>query len=326
MHQGLTSNEITESRHKHGSNAFSSSDESSFLKIIRGIVFEPMFIFLLSASFIYFFAARIQEGLIMIISIFIVAGISIYQDYRSRNAISALKKLSASKASVRREGVILQIPVNEVVVDDIVLLKEGEIVAADGIILSSNDFSLNESILTGESFTVDKSAQGNSLVYKGTLVTGGSAEIKVSAVGDSTTFGKIGISLQEIKIIKTPLQKQIASFVRNMVWIGAVAFFIVVGFNYYSSGDFIHSFLQGLTLAMSILPEEIPVAFSTFQALGAFRLLKNNIIVKQPQYVETLGSATVICADKTGTLTQNKMSIEQIYDVSKKISFDIVKT
>jgi Ca2+-transporting ATPase len=158
---------------------------------------------------------------------------------------------------------------------------------------------------------------------EGTLVTSGSATIKVTAVGLKTEFGKIGLSLQEITVVKTPLQQQIRSFVRNMVWAGAVAFIIVVGFNYYQSENFVQSFLQGLTLAMSILPEEIPVAFSTFQALGAFRLLRNNIIVKQPQYVETLGSATVICVDKTGTLTQNKMSIENVYDAAAKLSVPV---
>ena len=133
-------------------------------------------------------------------------------------------------------------------------------------------------------------------------------------------MAKSGYHLKEIKVVKTPLQNQIRSFVRIMVWIGAIAFTLVVGYNYYQSGNLIKSFLQGLTLAMSILPEEIPVAFSTFQALGAFRLLRSNIVVKQPRYVETLGAATVICVDKTGTLTQNKMSIEYLYDAISKTS------
>jgi Ca2+-transporting ATPase len=129
--------------------------------------------------------------------------------------------------------------------------------------------------------------------------------------------------MKDIGIVKTPLQQQIKSFVKKMVWAGAFAFVIVVGFHYYQSENFIESFLQGLTLAMSILPEEIPVAFSTFQALGAFRLLKHQIIVKQPQFVETLGSATVICADKTGTLTQNKMSIAFLYDAKTGTSIPV---
>ena len=175
-------------------------------------------------------------------------------------------------------------------------------------------------MLTGESFPVYKTGGNNNCVYRGTLVTSGTAMVKVNAVGNKTMFGKIGLSLQEIKVVKTPLQNQIRAFVSIMVWIGAIAFVLVVGYNYYESRDLTKSFLQGLTLAMSILPEEIPVAFSTFQALGAFRLLRNNVVVKQPQYVETLGSATVICVDKTGTLTQNKMSIEYLYDASSKNS------
>ena len=261
----------------------------------------------------------------MLVSIFIVAGISLFQEYRSQQAVLALKKISAANVNVLRNGVLSKIDSGDIVVDDLLVHEEGEIEAADGLILSANDFSLNESMLTGESFAVNKSAGNNNSVYRGTLVTSGSATIKVSAVGLKTMFGKIGLSLKEITKVKTPLQLQIRSFVRNMVWIGGVAFLLVVGFNYYLSGNLVQSFLQGLTLAMSILPEEIRVAFSTFQALGAFRLLRNNIIVKQPQFVETLGSATVICVDKTGTLTQNKMSIIYVFDALNKRSIMVVE-
>ncbi|MFM7837957.1 MAG: cation-translocating P-type ATPase, partial [Chitinophagaceae bacterium] len=234
--------------------------------------------------------------------------------------INALHKLAAPQARVLRKGLLLPIPVEEVVVNDLLLLQEGEVVAADGIILEARDLSLNESLLTGEAFPVQKFPHQQAAVYKGTLVTTGSARVRVSAVGRHTLFGKIGTSLKVITIVKTPLQKQISSFVKSMAGIGFVAFVIIVGVNYYQSGLLVHSLLHGLTLAMSIIPEEIPVAFSTFQALGAFRLLAKGIIVKQPQYVETLGSATVICADKTGTLTQNKMAVAFLYDVQSKAS------
>lgn len=319
--EGLTDEQVIKNRLQYGKNTLEMQEDRVLMHVLKDVVLEPMFILLLAACIIYFIAGQFQEGIIMLVSIFIVAGISLFQEYRSRNAIKALKKISAAKASVVRNGATIKIATEDVVVDDLLLLEEGEIVAADGLIASSNDFSLNESILTGESFAVSKSAENSNSVYKGTLVTSGSALIKVTDVGLKTMFGKIGLSLQEITIVKTPLQLQIRAFVRNMVWIGAVAFVIVIGFNFYFSNNFIHSFLQGLTLAMSILPEEIPVAFSTFQALGAFRLLRNNIIVKQPQYVETLGSATVICCDKTGTLTQNKMSIEYLYDAEEKKSY-----
>lgn len=318
--QGLTSEQVITSRQQHGSNTMEMQEDRVFLQVLKEMVTEPMFILLMAACIIYFVVGQYQEGIIMLVSIFIVAGISLFQEYRSKNAVQALKKISAAKAAVMRNGTALKIATEEIVVGDLLLLEEGEVVAADGIIITANDFSLNESILTGESFAVNKTADNNNTAYKGTLVTSGSATVQVTAVGLNTMFGKIGLSLKEITIVKTPMQKQVRAFVRNMVWIGAVAFLIVVGFNYYHSGNILQSFLQGLTLAMSILPEEIPVAFSTFQALGAFRLLRNNIIVKQPQYVETLGSATVICTDKTGTLTQNKMSIEFVYDAATKLS------
>jgi P-type Ca2+ transporter type 2C len=318
--KGLNSEQVIISRSENGSNTLELHEDRVLFIVLKEVVLEPMFIILLAACIIYFAVGQYQEGIIMLVAIFIVAGISIFQEYRSKNAVKALKSISASKAKVIRNGLVTQVPTEDIVVDDLVILEEGEVVAADGLILIANDFLLNESILTGESFAVLKTANNNNSVYKGTLVTSGSATIKVTAVGLKTMFGKIGLSLKEITVVKTPLQNQIRSFVRNMVWVGAVAFLIVVGFNYYHSGNLIQSFLHGLTLAMSILPEEIPVAFSTFQALGAFRLLRNHIIVKQPQYVETLGSATVICADKTGTLTQNKMQIEYAYDFKTKVS------
>lgn len=321
---GLTDEQVIENRKQHGTNALDLHEDRLFLNVLKDVVTEPMFMLLLAACIIYFAVGQFKEGIIMLVSIFIVAGISIFQEYRSKNAVEALKKMSAAKAKLLRNGVIVEIDAEEIVVGDLMLLSEGEIVAADGLIISANDFSLNESILTGESFSVTKNADNNQSVYKGTLVTGGSATIQVTDVGLKTMFGKIGLSLKEVAVVKTPLQLQIRSFVKNMVWIGAVAFVIVVIVNYLQSpGDIVHYFLHGLTLAMSILPEEIPVAFSTFQALGAFRLLKNQIIVKQPQYVETLGSATVICTDKTGTLTQNKMSIAYVYNAATKESIEI---
>ncbi|NCU04620.1 MAG: HAD-IC family P-type ATPase, partial [Chitinophagaceae bacterium] len=316
LHNGLTTAEADLSRQQHGNNSFELQEDRVLLNVLKEVILEPMFILLLAACVIYFAAGQYQEGFIMLISIFIVAGISLFQEYRSRNAIQALKKLSAPHAKVIRNGSIAEIATEDIVTGDILLAEEGEIIAADGLLVAANDFSVNESILTGESFAVTKTAANKSSVYRGTLVVSGSATIKVEAVGLKTMFGKIGLSLKDIQVEKTPLQQQIKSFVKKMVWAGAVAFILVVGYHYYQSGNFIGSFLQGLTLAMSILPEEIPVAFSTFQALGSFRLLKNQIIVKQPQFVETLGSATVICADKTGTLTQNKMSIAYLYDAS----------
>ena len=320
MAGGLSSAEAEASRKAHGANILAGKEEHSFFSVLKEVVTEPMFILLILACAVYFITGNYPEGFFMLVSIAIVAGISIFQEFRSRNALEALQKLSAPHARAYRDGKLTQIDTDDIVVGDLILMEEGEIVSADGDIVLANDFSLNESILTGESFPVQKNADTSRLVYKGTLVTSGSATVKVTSVGSGTQFGKIGLSLQEMTVSKTPLQLQITHFVKNMLWIGAITFAIVVGYQYYLSRDLLHAFMHGLTLAMSILPEEIPVAFSTFQALGAFRLLKKNIIVKQPRYSETLGAATVICTDKTGTITQNRMKIEYLFDASSATS------
>ena len=323
-HIGLNDKQVELNRSKFGNNSLQFSEDSILINILREILLEPMFIILLISCIVYFTVGQIKEGMIMMISILIVSGISIFQEYRSKNAILVLKKIATSKVKVIRNGFEIQILIDEIVVNDLLKLVEGEIISADGLIVLANDFSVNESILTGESFPIFKNSTANNQVYRGALVSSGSAIIQITTVGLNTMFGKIGLSLEKIDISKTPLQNQIRSFVRNMIIIGAIAFLVIVIFNYIQSSNMIDSFIKGLTVAMSIFPEEIPVAFSTFQALGAFRLLKrNSIIVKQPQYVETLGSATVICVDKTGTITQNKMSIEYVYDVVTKKSYHI---
>jgi Ca2+-transporting ATPase len=317
---GLTENEVLQSRTAHGSNALVIREQRLWQEVLKDVVAEPMFLLLLAASCVYFIVGQYQEGTIMIVSLFLVAGISIFQEFRSRNAITALQKMSAQRAKVLRDGREQNIPAEDIVVGDLVLVEEGELIAADGRIIDSRDFSVNESILTGESFSVYKNAANKDSAYRGTLAGSGTALLHITEVGNRTMFGKLGLAIREAGTVKTPLQLQIRSFVKNMVWIGAAAFTVVVAVNFIRSRDWVDAFLQGLTLAMSILPEEIPVAFSTFQALGAFRLLREKIIVKQPQYVETLGAATVICADKTGTLTQNKMHLAYVYDAVNRAS------
>lgn len=324
--QGLTMAQVQKSRLQHGSNITQSEKRSVLTDVLWGIVKEPMFLLLLVTCIIYFALGQYQDGIIMLAAICLVSGISIFQDYRSANAVKALNKLASPRAKLIREGRPVQVPSEEIVVDDILLLEEGMIVQADGELIASNDLSINESVLTGEAFSIAKSPENDRSVFKGSLVTSGSGRIQVSAVGKATRFGQIGASLQEVTVERTPLQQQISRFVKLMVMVGVVAFVLVVAFNYSLSGNFNSAFLQGLTLAMSILPEEIPVAFATFLALGAYRLLKKQVIVKQPQYVETLGTATVICVDKTGTLTQNKMEIVALYDAISHQELPLDKT
>ncbi len=282
------------------------------LSAILGLVKEPMLILLIAAAAIYFVTGSQGEGLFMLGAIFVISAISIYQDTKSRNALAALKSLTQPKCKVLRNGVEVEILREEIVIGDCLILEEGNKVPADGSILGAHDFSVNESILTGESLAVAKN-ESTAEVYQGTLVTTGRATVKITAIGDQTKLGKIGVSLESIEQEPTPLQIQITNFVKKMAIVGGIVFVIVWAINYIRTGQILESLLKALTLAMSILPEEIPVAFTTFMALGAWRLMKMGIIVKRTQTIETLGSATVICTDKTGTITENKMELVNLY-------------
>lgn len=311
---GLSDLEVLESSKKFGTNTINHQDKNHFLNSILDIVKEPMFLLLLTATSIYFITGDYADGIFMTFAIISVVAISVFQESRSRNAIEALKKLTQPHCKVIRNGNTIEIPTEEIVISDCVQLEEGAFIPADGIILSSNDFSVNESILTGESLAVFKSNESeNKQVFQGTIVASGLAICEVTAIGNKTQLGKIGSSLNDIEEEKTPLQIQIGNFVTKMSIIGLVIFAIVWAINYYNSGLVLDSLLKALTLAMSVIPEEIPVAFTTFMALGAWRLMKMGIITKQTKTVETLGSATVICTDKTGTITENRMSLAELY-------------
>lgn len=312
--QGLTDLEVETSRKKYGSNTLTYKSENGFLDALKSLAKEPMVILLLVASSIYFMSGNVGDGVFLAVAIVLVASISLYQDSRSRKALDKLKALTQPNCNVIRNGEVIGIPSEQVVIGDSLMVEEGTLIPADGTIIHSNDFSVNESILTGESLAVFKdSEKDNKSIFSGTTVVSGLAIATVVAIGNNTELGKIGKSLEAIQEEKTPLERQISNFVKKMsVW-GLAVFLLVWAMNYYKSLDLLESLLKALTIAMSILPEEIPVAFTTFMALGTWRLMKMGVLVKQIKTVETLGGATVICADKTGTLTQNKMSLAKLF-------------
>jgi Ca2+-transporting ATPase len=316
---GLTDKEVILSREKYGLNKLDYKKENNLLHTIKRIVKEPMIILLLIAALIYFISGKTNDGFFLVAAIIFQISISLFQYSRSKNALEKLKDFTQAKCRVIRNGKEQEIKSEEIVVGDSLIIEEGTSVAADGIIIHSNDFSVNESILTGESLSVfkDKTKQDN-LVYLGTTVATGLAIATITAIGSQTKLGKIGSSLEHITEEKTPLEIQISDFVKKMVLVGTLVFIIVWIINYLYSQNLIKSLLQSLTLAMSILPEEIPVAFTTFMALGAWRLMKMGIVVKQMKTVETLGSATIICVDKTGTITENKMTLAKLFLLSNK--------
>ena len=315
--KGLTQIQIVEARKKYGSNVLNYKKENGFLNAIMGLVKEPMVLLLIVASIVYFINGKIDDGIFLASAILLVATISLYQDSRSRNALKKLKDYTRSSCKVIRDSKIVEIKSEELVIGDCLIVEEGTSISADGVIIHSNDFSVNESILTGESLSVykDKTKEEHT-IYRGTTVASGLAIIEITAIGNDTKLGKIGKSLENIAEEKTPLELQISNFVKKMIVAGAIVFIIVWSINFFQSYNVLDSLLKALTLAMSILPEEIPVAFTTFMALGAWRLIKTGIVVKQMKTVETLGSATVICTDKTGTLTENKMSLAKLFTLT----------
>jgi len=319
--QGLSEVEVIESRRKHGANVLKQYSRNSwtiFLEVLK----EPMMILLAATCSIYFITGDLREGIIMLLAIVAVAGISIYQQIRSETAVKALRELSQELTVVIRNGNKISIRSEEIVVDDIIIVSEGQHIAADAVILEFNDLAVDESILTGESFSVAKDLVNNQL-FSGTTVASGLAHARVTEVGNKTRLGKLGTAMHETIREKTPLQKQVNVFVKRMAFFGFIAFVFVWIYNYFESHDVLHALMHGLTLAMAVLPEEIPVALSTFMALGAYHLIRNNVLVKQPQTVEALGAATVICVDKTGTVTENKMEVAEIYDFEKKNTFSL---
>lgn len=312
---GLGNAEVARARAMHGSNALEEPDGQGFWQAVRVAVTEPMFLLLLAAASIYFVLGELAEAWFMTGAILLVTGISLYQDQRSRKALEALEEFTAAKARAIRNNQVVELHADELVVGDHVVVNEGEMVPADGQVVHANDFAVNESILTGEAFPVGKAvADGREgTVWRGTQAVDGLAVIRITAVGKNTQLGRIGSSLAGIGTQRSPLERQIHRFVRTMAIIGALFFLLVWGLNFINGHNVLESLLKGLTLAMSILPEEIPVAFTTFMALGAWRMGRMGLLVKQARTVETLGGATVICADKTGTITQNRMDLVALY-------------
>jgi Ca2+-transporting ATPase len=308
---GLSTKEVTERKkdvpHKV-------SEQNELLILLKDTVFEPVFILLIASAGVYLLLGELSEAIFLLSAVILVSAISFFQTYRSRKALSLLEVLTATKTKVIRDDEVIEINSEEIVNGDYLISEEGTLLAADGLIVHSNDFAVNESMLTGESLAVHKNTKKeNNIVYQGTLAISGLAVYEVTATGAESRAARLAAVAKGIKTEKPPLYKQILSFVKAMTIVGLVCFIIVLAINYYQTNQFLESLLSALTLAMSILPEEIPVAFTTFMALGAWKLSKTGILVKGLNTVETLGASTVICIDKTGTITENRMELSAVF-------------
>ncbi len=322
--KGLSVQQVPALRQQYGKNIFHAGSSRQFIHIVWDVVKEPMFILLVIACSLYFILGEVSEGIMMLVAMVLVATISLYQEVKSSNALKALQQFAEPKVTVVRDGTEIIIATEELVPGDIMLLDEGMNIPADAIILQENDFTVNESIITGESLPVDKhETEGHNLLYQGTTINSGKCIAQVSATGNNTVLGKLGKAVGAYHPPKTLLQFQVNQFVRRLALFGLIGFFIIFFINYLHQREWATALLFALTLAMSAVPEEIPVAFSSFMALGAYKMSRLGIISRQPQIVENLGAVSVICLDKTGTITENKMLLKFIYDYNSDTLFDL---
>lgn len=323
---GLSDEQAKQKLEKEGFNELPSSKPKGIWHIMFGVVKEPMFLLLVACGTLYLILGDLQEGLMLLGFVFVIMGIEFYQEKKTEKALDALKDLASPRALVIRDGVEKRIPGREVVTDDIVVLQEGDRVPADAFVLSCINLMADESLLTGESVPVVKregkegdlntSPGGDDIpfVYSGSLIVQGNGVVKIVATGMNTEIGKIGKALESVIEEPTKLKKEMSILVKRLAIIGILLCVIVVVVYTLTRGDLLNGFLAGITLAMAMLPEEFPVVLTIFLALGAWRMSKKNVLTRKPAAIETLGSATVLCTDKTGTLTKNKMTVTQLYN------------
>ncbi|HEX7712916.1 MAG TPA: cation-translocating P-type ATPase [Bacillota bacterium] len=322
---GLTSREVKERQEREGFNELPTAGKRSILRIALEVFKEPMFLLLVACGSLYLLLGDIGEALMLLGFVFVVMGITIFQERKTERALEALRDLSSPRALVIRDNERQRIPGREVVRGDTIILAEGDRVPADAVLIDSLNLAVDESLLTGESVAVRKNAVkeiqpmgapgGDDLpfVFSGTLVVQGQGIAVVQGIGLSTEIGKIGKALQTIGTEKTLLQQEIGRLVRNLAVLGLVLCLLVVIVFGLTRGNWLHGLLAGITLAMAMLPEEFPVVLTVFLALGAWRMSQKKVLTRREAVVETLGSATVLCVDKTGTLTRNQMVLKRLY-------------
>lgn len=327
--QGLTEQQAAERLQQEGYNELPSSRKRGILVVAREVVREPMFLLLIAGGVVYLILGDITEALALLASIFLIIGITLYQERKTENALEALRDLSSPRALVIREGVRERIAGREVVRGDAIVLAEGDRVPADAILHWGINLTVDESLLTGESVPVRKVAapMGDSsgaamgepggddqpYVYSGTLVVQGSGVAEALATGPRSAMGKIGRALEGVQTEQTPLQRETGRLVRVLaIWGVSLCVVLIVVYGLIR-GQWLDGILAGIALAMALLPEEFPVVLTVFLALGAWRLAQTRVLTRRVPTVETLGAATVLCVDKTGTLTQNRMSVRELY-------------
>ncbi|MEZ5031311.1 MAG: cation-translocating P-type ATPase [Saprospiraceae bacterium] len=322
--QGLSTKEAGQLLARYGPNTLPEGRDYSLWRVVKEVLREPMFIFLLVSGSLYMLLGEPAEGALLFGCILVIILITLYQTNKTEKALQALKDLSSPRALVIRDGREVRIAGREVVPGDLLVLHEGDRVAADARIVDQLNLQMDESLLTGESIPVRKSVwdgreqgglpggEDRPFIYSGTMILSGQGLAEVLATGQATQLGRIGRMMEAIKAQPTRLQKEIGRLILIIAAIGLVLCLLVVGILTWLDGNFLEALLYGLSMAMSMLPEEFAVVLTVFMALGAWRLGRHKVLTRQVNAIEALGSCTVLCTDKTGTLTENRMSVQAI--------------
>ncbi|MDD4928187.1 MAG: cation-translocating P-type ATPase [Gallionella sp.] len=328
---GLSAEEVKQRQAEDGYNELTPPHPRHLYHIAAEVLREPMFLLLIAAGGIYLLLGEVSDALMLLGFVVIIITMTVFQAQKSERVLEALRDLSSPRALVMRDGRVQRIAGREVVTGDLLLLTEGDRVAADAVLLGCCDLQADESMLTGESMPVCKRAgeAGSALaepggddlpfVYAGTVLVQGSGTGRVIATGIHSAIGKIGRSLEDTQAGTSPLRIQTGRLVRRLAII-AIALCIALVLIYgYTRGHWLNALLAGISLAMSTLPEELPVILSIFMSLGAWRISQHGVLTRRLDAIETLGAATVLCTDKTGTLTENKMTIRRLYSADRML-------
>jgi Ca2+-transporting ATPase len=311
---GLSKEEARVRLEQVGYNELEKKKKGGWWRFLLSVFSEPLFFLLVGAATLYVVLGDYQEGLVLSMAMVLIIAITFFQKQRSSRALEALKNLSAPRALVLRDGRAERIPGREVVPGDWLLLSAGDRVAADATLLESSGLYADESLVSGESVSVHKTVAGTSQLLAGSMIVSGKGVAVVSATGVQAQLGKIGHAVQQVKERRSGLQIAAAKLTKKLLWLGFFISAAVVLAYFFSRGNFLAALLHGLSASMAILPEEFPVVMTIFLAVGAWRIAQNNVLTRNPSAIESLGAATVLCADKTGTITQNKMVVAQLYD------------
>jgi Ca2+-transporting ATPase len=331
---GLSSAQAAERLAQDGPNALPGGQRRTLLSIAAETVREPMFLLLLAAGTLYLAFGDLQEGLTLFGFVLVTLALTLYQEGKTERAIEALRDLTSPRALVIRDGQPQRIAGRDVVRGDLLKLSEGDRVPADALLVSADGIRADESLLTGEAVPVGKrvarpdevaaaTAEANAVrvppgggdlpgVYAGTLIVQGHALAIVTATGARSEIGRIGTALGTVENERSPLQKQTARLVRNLAFLALALSLALVVVHGLLKGDWLQALLAGIALAMAMLPEEYPVVMTVFPALGARRLAKEGVLTRRINAIETLGATTVLCSDKTGTLTGNRMTVTHL--------------